>query len=61
MQYSGRLKVAKLDVDRNRTTANRYHVAGLPTLLLFKEGQVVATIRGYARKTEMVEMLRSAL
>jgi thioredoxin 1 len=60
-EYSGRLKVGKLDVDRNRTMANRYHVARLPTLLLFKEGQVVAAIRGYARKSEMVEMLRSAL
>jgi thioredoxin 1 len=60
-EYSGRLKVAKLDVDRNRTIATRYHVAGLPTLLLFKQGRVVAAIRGYARKSEMVEMLQSAL
>jgi thioredoxin 1 len=60
-EYSGRLKVGKLDVDRNRTIANRYHVAGLPTLLLFKQGRVVAAIRGYARKSEMVEMLQSAL
>jgi thioredoxin 1 len=60
-EYSGRLKVAKLDVDRNRTIAYRYHVAGLPTLLLFKQGRVVAAIRGYARKSEMVEMLQSAL
>jgi thioredoxin 1 len=60
-EYSGRLKVAKLDVDRNRTIANRYRVAGLPTLMLFKQGRVVAAIRGYAQKSEMVEMLQSAL
>ena len=60
-EYSGRLKVGKLDVDRNRTIATRYHVAGLPTLILFKQGRVVAAIRGYARKSEMVEMLQSAL
>ena len=60
-EYSGRLKVAKLDVDRNRAIATRYRVAGLPTLLLFKQGRVVAAIRGYARKSEMVEMLQSAL
>lgn len=60
-EYAGRLKVGKLDVDRNRTIANRFRVAGLPTLLLFKEGRVVAAIRGYARKSEMVEMLQSAL
>jgi thioredoxin 1 len=59
--YTGRLKVAKLDVDRNRAIANRYHIAGLPTLLLFKDGRVVAAIRGYTRKSEMVEMLQSAL
>jgi thioredoxin 1 len=60
-EYSGRLKVGKLDVDRNRAIANRYRVAGLPTMMLFKEGRVVATIRGYAPKAEMVEMLHSAL
>jgi len=60
-EYKGRVKVGKLDVDRNRDIAHRYGVARLPTLLLFKEGRVVATIRGYAQKSEMVQMLRSAL
>ena len=60
-EYSGRVKVGKLDVDRNRDIAHRYGVAGLPTLLLFKDGRVVASIRGYAQKSEMVQMLRSAL
>lgn len=60
-EYSGRVKVGKLDVDKNRMIANRYRVAGLPTLLLFKEGRVIGTIRGYAPKSEMVELLQSAL
>jgi|SRR6185437_3229610 len=42
-QYSDRLTVAKLNVDENPATATRYFVRGIPTLMLFKDGQPVAT------------------
>ncbi|HEY7856294.1 MAG TPA: thioredoxin [Terriglobales bacterium] len=48
-ELAGKLKVGKLDVDTN-TTANNYHVQGIPTLLLFKSGKVVEQIVGYVSK-----------
>ena len=41
--YAGRAKIVKVDIDQNRTSAMKYHVRSIPTLLLFKDGQVQAT------------------
>ena len=49
-QYAGRLKVAKMDVDRNQATPMRYGIRGIPALLLFKDGKVVDQIVGYVPK-----------
>lgn len=49
-QYRGRLKVGKMDVDKNNATPQRYGVRGIPTLLLFKDGQVKEQIVGYVPK-----------
>ena len=51
--YLGRLKVGKLNVDDNGGTAMRYNVRGIPTLLLFKGGQVVAQKVGALGKPEL--------
>jgi thioredoxin 1 len=48
--YRGRLKVGKMDVDKNNATPQRYGVRGIPTLLLFKDGQVKEQIVGYVPK-----------
>src|SRR5215469_12247739 len=48
--YQGRLKVGKMDVDKNNATPQRYGVRGIPTLLLFKGGQVKEQIVGYVSK-----------
>jgi thioredoxin 1 len=48
--YSGKLKVAKMDVDKNPATPNRYQVRGIPTLLIFKGGQLQEQIVGYVGK-----------
>src|SRR5262249_20625638 len=42
-EYSGRLKVAKLNIDENQSTPPRYGIRGIPTLMLFKNGSVEAT------------------
>jgi thioredoxin 1 len=49
-EYSGRLKVAKMDVDHNQGTPMRYNIRGIPALLLFKGGKIVDQIVGYVPK-----------
>jgi thioredoxin len=48
--YSGRVKIAKMDVDKNIATPQRYNVRGIPTLLIFKGGQVKEQIVGYVSR-----------
>ncbi len=56
-EYSGKLKVGKLNVDDNGGTASRYNVRGIPTLLLFKGGQVVEQRVGGVSKSDLVKMV----
>ena len=56
-QYRGRLKVGKMDVDKNNATPQRYGVRGIPTLLLFKDGQVKEQIVGYVPKENIQKAL----
>lgn len=55
--YVGKVKVGKLDVDSNPQSASRYQVRGIPTLLLFKGGQVVEQLVGTVPKDKVVEAL----
>jgi thioredoxin 1 len=52
-EYAGRLTVAKLDIDESPQTPTRYHVRGIPTLMLFKDGQPVATHVGSLSKGQL--------
>src|SRR3977135_2091771 len=56
-EYAGKVKVGKLDVDANGGTAMRYNVRGIPTLLLFKGGQVVEQRVGAVGKSEVPKMI----
>ncbi len=56
-QYAGRLKVGKLNVDYNGATAMRYNIRGIPTLLLFKGGRIVAQRVGAIPKSEIERMI----
>jgi thioredoxin 1 len=49
-QYSGSLKVMKMDVDKNNVTPSRYGIRGIPALLLFKDGKVADQIVGFVPK-----------
>ena len=51
--YNGRVKVGKMDVDRNTATPQRYNVRGIPTLLVFQGGEVKAQIVGYVPKEKI--------
>jgi thioredoxin 1 len=48
--YAGKVKVGKMDVDRNQATPMRYGIRGIPALLLFKGGKVADQIVGYVPK-----------
>lgn len=56
-EYEGQLRVAKLDVDENPTIPGRYGIIGIPTLMLFKGGEVVARITGAMPKDRLVAEL----
>jgi len=55
--FEGRAKVAKLDVDHNPNTAMQFNVRSIPTLLFFKDGQVVDQLIGTAPKKVLAEKL----
>ena len=58
-EYSGRLKVAKLNIDDNAETPPRYGIRGIPTLMLFKNGNVEATKVGALSKSQLTAFLDS--
>ena len=55
--YAGKLTVFKLNADENVDTPIRFGVMGLPTLLLFKNGQLVETITGYQPKDRLLSKI----
>src|SRR5450432_584670 len=55
--YQGKIKIGKMDVDRNSATPMRYKVTGIPTLLVFKGGQVVEQLVGYRSKDDIAKAL----
>ena|ERR1700678_3142013 len=59
--YAGRLDFAKLNVDENQSVPHRYHVRGIPTLMLFKNGEVVATKVGAVSKSQLAAFIDSNL
>lgn len=60
-EYAGKVKICKVDVDNNREVAARYNVRGIPTLLMFKGGNIDATKVGALSKTQLVEFVNAAL
>ena len=60
-ELSDRVTVAKLNIDENPTTPTKYGVRGIPTLILFKDGQVAATKVGAMPKSKIAEWIESAV
>ncbi len=56
-EYDGKAKICKLDVDNNQQTAMQYGIRSIPTILIFKGGEVVDTIIGAVPKQQIVEKL----
>jgi thioredoxin 1 len=60
-EYAGRLTIAKVNIDDNPSTPNNYAVRGIPTLILFKDGQPMATKVGAAPKSVLKEWVASSI
>ncbi|MGQ9860070.1 MAG: thioredoxin [Thermodesulfobacteriota bacterium] len=60
-QYSGRIKVAKMNVDNNPVTPGKYGIRGIPTIILFKDGEAVDQIVGAVPKGQIEALLQKAL
>jgi len=60
-EMGGKVTVAKLNIDENPQTPSKYGVHGIPTLMLFKNGQVAATKIGALPKSKLVEWVQSVL
>jgi thioredoxin 1 len=56
-EYEGQIRVAKLDADENPNTMQAYGIMGIPTLILFKDGEVVERITGYMPKDRLLDRL----
>jgi len=60
-QYSGKLKVAKMDVDKNSLTPSKFGIRGIPALLLFKGGKVAEQIVGFVPKETIDKSITKVL
>lgn len=58
-EYGDRLKICKLDIDANQETPPKYGIRGIPTLMLFKNGDVAATKIGALSKSQLAAFIDS--
>lgn len=60
-QYEGKIRVGKCDIDANPQVPTRYDIRSIPTLLMFKDGQVVGQVVGAVPRAKIEELLKKAL
>ncbi len=60
-EFEGKLKVAKLNIDHNPATAPKFNIRGIPTLLLFRNGELAATKVGALSKGQLREFIEANL
>ncbi|MEI6859090.1 MAG: thioredoxin TrxA [Shewanella sp.] len=60
-EYAGRVTVAKLNIDQNDMSPTKYGVRGIPTILIFKNGELAATKVGALSKTQLKEFIDTQL
>ncbi|HEY8085830.1 MAG TPA: thioredoxin TrxA [Methylophilaceae bacterium] len=58
-EYDGRIRIAKLNIDENQATPPKYGIRGIPTLMLFKNGNVEATKVGALSKSQLTAFIDS--
>lgn len=60
-EFSDKINIYKLDVDKNKKTATRFSVMSIPTMILFKDGQPAAHLVGFKPKEELKKEIEAAL
>jgi len=60
-EFKGQLKIAKLNIDQNEATAPKYGIRSIPTLILFRNGNVEATKIGAMSKSELTAFIQQAI
>ena len=60
-EFGGSVTVAKLNIDENPTAPDRYGVRGIPTLMIFKDGQVASTLVGARPKSQIKDWVQSTI
>jgi thioredoxin 1 len=60
-EYQGKLKVAKVNIDENQDTPRKFNIRGIPTLMLFKNGNIEATKVGAVSKSQLMAFIDSHL
>jgi len=60
-EYEGKLVIAKIDVDDNQQTPQKYVVRGIPTLMIFKDGDVIGTKVGQLSKSQLTAFIDSTI
>ncbi len=60
-EYEGKISIAKMNVDDNPVTPGNFGIRAIPTLILFKGGEVVDQITGAVGKTQLVDLINKAL
>ncbi|MGA1843546.1 MAG: thioredoxin [bacterium] len=60
-EYSGRIKIVKMNVDENMETPNNFSVRSIPTLILYKDGSEIDRMVGVVPKSTLEEMIKKAL
>jgi thioredoxin 1 len=60
-EMDGKVKIAKLNVDENQATAMKYGIRSIPTLMMFKNGELVSTQMGAQPKGKLVEWINAAV
>jgi thioredoxin 1 len=60
-QYDGKIKIAKLDVDSNKEAPGKFNIRGIPTLIIFKDGNIEATKVGALSRAQLVDFIESVL
>jgi thioredoxin 1 len=60
-QYEGKIRVGKCDIDANPQVPTRYDVRSIPTLLMFKDGQVVGQVVGAVPRAKLEELIKKSL